>query len=139
MKKYFFITALSFAGMVPATQAQNPIDKAAAQVPVTPPRPAFNVKTIANNIMSKLGPTLALTAVQKPKVLSSVTDFLTKKSGILSLATSDKAQYAAKLAGLNTGLLDKLKGVLTASQYTQFLGLKPKTADATNPLSQLFF
>jgi len=139
MKKYFFITALSFAGLVPAVNAQNPLDKVKAQVPAAATNAGFNVKSIASGIMSKLGPSLALSAIQKPKVLSTVTDFLNKKSGILGLATSDKAQYAAKLAGLNTGLLDKMKGILTASQYTQFLGLKPKAASATNPLSQLFF
>jgi hypothetical protein len=72
-------------------------------------------------------------------MLGAVTDFLNKKSGITALVTSDKAQYVAKLAGLNTDFLGKAKGILTAIQYTSLLGLKPKTADATNPISQLFF
>lgn len=132
MKKYLLLVMLVL-GITVTGMAQNPITNAQSKVA------GFDVKSIANGIMGKLGPALALTAIQKPKVLTSVTDFLNKKSGILSLATSDKAQYVAKLAGLNTDFLGKMKGILTATQYTQLLGLKPKTADATNPISQLFF
>jgi hypothetical protein len=119
--------------------SQDPLAKVKEQVPATTAAPKFDVKSLASGIMGKLGPTLALTAIQKPQMLSTVTDFLNKKSGIIGLATSDKAQYVAKLAGLNTGFLDKAKGILSATQYTSLLGLKPKVADATNPISQLFF
>lgn len=139
MIKYFFITALLFKGLVSVAHAQNPLDKVKAPIPSAATNARFNVKSIASGIMSKQGPSLALSAIQKPKVLSTVTDFLNKKSGILGLAKSYKAQYADKLACLNTGLRDKMKGILTASLYTQFLGLKTKAPSPTNPLSQLFF
>ena len=120
-------------------EAQDPLNKVKEQVPANVAAPKFDVKSIADGVMSKLGPALALTAIQKPKMLGAVTDFLNKKSGIMGLVTSDKAQYVAKLAGLNTDFLGKAKGILTATQYTSLLGLKPKTADGTNPISQLFF
>jgi hypothetical protein len=99
----------------------------------------LDVKSLASSVMSKLTPSLALTAVQKPQVLSAVTSFFQKKSSIMSLATTDKAQYSSKLSGLTSGLTTKLKGILTADQYAKLLGLKPAKASPTNALSQLFF
>ena len=134
MKKYVLMVVMA-TSVVSAGLAQDALSKVKTQATAA----GFDVKSIASGIMSKLGPTLALTAIQKPKMLESVTGFLNKKAGIISLATSDKAQYVAKLAGLNTDFLSKAKSILSATQYTQLLGLKPKTADAANPISQLFF
>lgn len=99
----------------------------------------FDVKSLATSVMGKLTPALGLSAVQKPSVLNAVTGFLKDKSGILGLAKTDKAAYATKFAGLQNGLFGKLKTILSVAQYTKFLGLKPKTNDVTNALSQLFF
>jgi len=132
MKKYLLFAMFAIA-VSSGLQAQDVLNKVQSQAP------GFNVKSLTSGIMGKLGPALALTAIQKPKVLDAVTGFLNKKSGIINLMTSDKAQYAAKLAGLNTDFLGKMKVILTATQYAQLLGLKPKVADAANPLSQLFF
>ncbi len=99
----------------------------------------FDVKGIATSIIGQLTPALGLSAVQKPNVLNAVTGFLKEKSGILSLAKTDKAAYATKFSGLQNGLFGKLKTILSVAQYAKFLGLKPKTNDATNALSQLFF
>lgn len=96
----------------------------------------LDVNGIANSVLGKLSPALSLTETQKPSVLTAVTGFLKDKSGIMN---TDKAGYASKFAGLQGGLFKKLKTLLTVAQYTKFLGLKPKTNDATNALSQLFF
>lgn len=132
MKKYVLVVSFLFTATTFIT-AQTPTVKLPTSAST-----GFDVKGIANSIMGKLGP-LALTAAQNPQVLSTVTDFLTKKSGILGLAKSAPTEYATKFAGLNSNLLGSLKTILTASQYTKFLGLKPKTNDVTNPLSHLFF
>lgn len=134
MKRYVLMVVMA-TSIVAVGVAQDALSKVKTQATAA----GFDVKSIASGIMSKLGPALALTAIQKPNVLENVTGFLNKKAGIISLATSDKAQYVAKLAGLNTDFMGKMKGLLTATQYTQLLGLKPKTADAANPISQLFF
>jgi hypothetical protein len=134
MKKYLMLVMLA-TGITSYAVSQDALTKAKTQAAAA----GFDVKSIASGIMGKLGPSLALSAIQKPKVLDAVTGFLNQKSGILNLMTSDKAQYVAKLAGLNTDFMGKMKGILTATQYTQLLGLKPKTVDASNPLSQLFF
>ena len=131
MKKYLLIFSFVFVAAT-TVEAQTP------QVKLPAATTGFDVKSLTSGIMGKLAP-LALTAAQNTKVTSAVTDFLTKKSGILGLATSKPAEYATKFAGLNSGLLSSMKGILTASQYTKFLGLKPKTNDATNVLSQLFY
>lgn len=137
MKKIFAaLLLLSVTGSV--TFAQGVLDKAkntakAAQAA------GIDVNGMANAILGKLSPALSLSETQKPSVLTAVTGFLKDKSGILGLANTDKAAYASKFAGLQGGLFKKLKTVLTVAQYTKFLGLKPKTNDATNALSQLFF
>lgn len=131
MKKYFFIVALFLATSI-VTNAQTPSVKMPVSVG------GFDVKGIASSVMTKLAP-LALSGTQKNSVLSTVTSFLTQKSGIVGLATSAPAEYAKKFAPMNTDLLGKMKDILTAAQYTKFLGLKPKTNDPTNALSQLFF
>ncbi|WP_119078552.1 hypothetical protein [Chitinophaga alhagiae] len=115
----------------PTAVAPQAVDAAKAQ--------GFDVKSMANSILGKLTPTLGLSAVQKPSVLNAVTGFLKDKSGIMGLAQTDKAAYTTKFAGLQKGLFGKLKTVLSVAQYTKFLGLKPKTNDVTNVLSQLFF
>ena len=99
----------------------------------------FDVNSLKSSILSSLTTKLALSAAQKTKVGSYITTFLTDKSKILSLATTDKASYASKLTGLTSKLTSNLKTTLTASQYTKFLGLKPATNSTSNVLSQLFY
>ncbi|WP_212003522.1 hypothetical protein [Chitinophaga sp. HK235] len=98
-----------------------------------------NAGGLAGSILGKLTPALGLTAEQQPKVSNLLTSFIQRKAGILPLQQSNPAAYASKFGLLQSGLFSKLKLVLTAAQYTKFLGLKPKTNDATNVLSQLFF
>lgn len=123
--------AFAQANPSPAAVAPKVLDAAKTQ--------GFDVKSLATGIIGQLTPALGLSATQKPSVLTAVTGFLKDKSGILGLAKTDKAAYATKFAGLQGGLFGKLKTILSVAQYTKFLGLKPKTNDVTNGLSQLFF
>ena len=138
MKQIFAILVLivlagsAFAQSNPAAVAPKALDAAKSAQ-------GFDVKGIATSILGQLTPALGLSAVQKPSVLNAVTGFLKEKSGILGLAKTDKAAYATKFSGLQNGLFGKLKTILSVAQYAKFLGLKPKTNDATNALSQLFF
>jgi hypothetical protein len=137
MKKIF--AALLLVSVTGSVFAQSGVlDKAKSTVK-TAQAAGLDVNGIATSILGKLSPALSLTETQKPNVLTAVTGFLKDKSGIMGLANTDKAGYASKFAGLQGGLFKKLKTLLTVAQYTKFLGLKPKTNDATNALSQLFF
>jgi hypothetical protein len=142
MKKSVFIAifalgvAFSAQAQISTDQLKNTVKSAAT---TTTAKAGLDVKSLASGIMGKLTPALALTSVQKPKVLTAVSGFLKDKSSILQLATTNKAAYATKLAGLTSTLSTKLKGILTAAQYAKFLGLKPATASTSNVLSQLFF
>ncbi|MEO6524919.1 MAG: hypothetical protein ABIN91_24750 [Mucilaginibacter sp.] len=98
-----------------------------------------NITGAKNAIMGKLTPALGLTTAEKPAVSTDVTGFLKDKAAILPLLNTDKAAYATKFTGLQSGLLGKLKTALTAAQYAKLLGLKPAAPSATNVLSTLFF
>jgi hypothetical protein len=98
-----------------------------------------NIGSVKDAIMSKLTPSLGLTPAQKPAVSTDVTDYLKSKAGIMPLANTDKTAYASKSTSLISGLSSKLKTVLTAAQFSKFLGLKPSAPSAGNVLSSLFF
>jgi hypothetical protein len=95
------------------------------------------VKTVAPKIVSSLNSALKLTSKQKSKVSSAVTKFMKSKAKISDLASTNKSEYATKLAGLTTKLNTKLKGVLTSEQYTKFMSLKSTTASGS-VVSKLF-
>ncbi|NLU90940.1 hypothetical protein [Chitinophaga sp. Ak27] len=128
------LSCVCFLG-VSGVKAQSILDKAkqatgAVQSPALPD---------AGSILSQLTPALGLTNTQQPKVQSLLTTFLKKKAAILPLQQTNPSAYTSKFGGLKSGLFSKLKTLLTISQYTKLLGLKPKTNDVTNVLSQLFF
>jgi hypothetical protein len=125
------------AGVASVTQAQ--LVDLTKQATAAAGAAGFDINKIAGDVMGKLTPSLALTAVQNPKVLGAVTDFLGQKSKILPLLASDPTKYASKFSGLFSGLQSKLGGILNPSQLTKFLSLKPKTNNPSNPLSNLFF
>lgn len=138
MKKIYFILALSF-GMLLSSNAQispSSLKNTAKKVSTAT---GLDVNAVSEKIMSKLTTALTLTKDQQPKVLATVTNFLKSKSEILALAGSDKSKYNTQLNALTTDLTSKLKPILSASQYTKFLGLKPTTNTASNVLSQLFY
>lgn len=135
MKKMMLL--IFFAGVyMMAANAQS----ALPSVPdITKQAPLLNIDGTANAILAKLSPALSLTETQQPKILNLVTNFIKQKVNILPLQQSNPAAYTSKFGSLKNGLTSKLKTILTAAQFSNFLGLKPKTNDATNVLSQLFF
>jgi hypothetical protein len=138
MKKIYFILALSF-GMLLSSNAQISTSSLKNTAKKVSTATGLDVNAVSEKIMSKLTTALTLTKDQQPKVLATVTNFLKSKSEILALAGSDKSKYNTQLNALTTDLTSKLKPILSATQYTKFLGLKPTTNTATNVLSQLFY
>ncbi len=138
MKKIYFILALSF-GMLLSSNAQISTSSLKNTAKKVSTATGLDVNSVSEKIMSKLTTALTLTKDQQPKVLATVTNFLKSKSEILALAGSDKSKYNTQLNALTTDLTSKLKPILSATQYTKFIGLKPTTNTATNVLSQLFY
>ena len=99
----------------------------------------FDVSSLASSIMGKLNPGLNLTAAQKPAVTDAVTNYLTSKSQIINLQQSDAAAYKQKQGSLFATLKSKLAGILLKNQLQKFLGMKPKTNNPLDAVSQLFF
>ena len=134
MKKLFLFAVLA-SFIFFNTQAQDALKQATSAATAG----GFDVKSLTNSIMGKLGPALGLTGTEKPGVTSAVSSFLGEKAKILPLQQTDAASYATKQTGLFNTLKSKLGGILTSGQLTKFLGLKPKTNDASNVLSNLFY
>lgn len=101
--------------------------------------PTMNVDGTASSIVSKLDKSLLLTAVQKPRLLNIVTGYLKQKIAIQPLQQSNLKAYTTKMNSMQNGLQSKLKPLLTLTQYTEYLGLKPKSYDETNVLSHLYY
>ncbi|HVI49454.1 MAG TPA: hypothetical protein VM802_31600 [Chitinophaga sp.] len=101
--------------------------------------PAMNVEGTASSIVSKLDKTLLLTDKQKPKLLSIISGYLHQRVNIQSLQHSNETAYRTKLNSMQNGLHTRLKPLLTLTQYTEFLGQKPKLPDETNVLTQLYY
>jgi len=99
----------------------------------------FDVSKLTSSIMGKLTPSLNLTSAQKPGVTNAVTSYLTDKSKIVNLQASDPSAYAQKQGSLFATLKSKLAGILLKNQMQKFMGLKPKTNNPLNSLSQLFY
>ncbi|QJB35275.1 hypothetical protein HF324_29790 [Chitinophaga oryzae] len=106
---------------------------------ILPQAPTMNVEGTASSIVSKLDKSLRLTDKQKPRLLTIVAAYLQQKVNIQPLQQTNSKAYATKLNSMQNGLHNKLKALLTPSQYTEFTGLKPKTFDETNVLSQLYY
>ena len=99
----------------------------------------FDVSSLASSIMGKLSPGLNLTAAQKPAVTDAVTNYLTGKSQIIGLQQSAPASYTQKQGSLFATLKSKLAGILLKNQLQKFLGMKPKTNNPLDSISQLFY
>jgi hypothetical protein len=101
--------------------------------------PMGDLGALGKNIATELGTKLLLNQIQSTKVGQLISTFLTAKSAILPLLKTDPTGFASKLSGAQGDLMDGLKTVLSPQQMTNFMGMKPKTNDATNVLSSLFF
>jgi hypothetical protein len=99
-----------------------------------------DVGKTTTGIVDDLTSKLSLPAAQKPKLTDVISGFLTKKKDITGLADTNPTSYLSKFNPLQKGLFDKLKGIMGASAFTKFLGLKPSGSGAAgNLLSNLFF
>lgn len=101
--------------------------------------PTMNIDGTASSIVSKLDKTLLLTDAQKPKLLNIITGYLRQKVNIQPLRLSNEKAYTSKMNSMQNGLHAKLKPLFTLTQYSEFLGLKPKSFDDTNILTQLYY
>ena len=91
---------------------------------------------IVSDLMSKL----SLPGTQKSGLTDAISGFLGKKKDIVGLADTNPTGYLSKFNPLQKGLFDKIKGIVGATAFTKFLGLKPSGDKAAgNLLSNLFF
>ena len=145
MKKMIAVIAL--VAVYSATRAQVTLPKTDAASGVSSALKNFvkppaigDVGSTTGSIISTLGSKLALSAIQKPKLTSIVSGFLTNKKSIIGLADSNPTSYLSKLKPLQSCLFSKIKTALGAAAFSKFMGLKPSGSDvAGNVLSNLFF
>lgn len=131
MKKILFLALLATAGMSTQTVRAEQMDVLKTVQTINKVNnTAKTAKTLANTLTSTLG----LSKTQEISVLSTLTKYIKSTNGISKLANSNAVQYAAQLAGINTNTLNSLKTILTATQYTQLLGL----GNSSNGISSLF-
>ena len=105
----------------------------------TEPPAIGDIGKTAGGIADLLGSKLSLSGDQKKSTLDAVTGFLKDKQGIMGLVKSNPADYLKKFNPLQSGLFSKLKTILGAAKFANFMGLKPTKDIAGNLLSNLFF
>jgi len=140
MKK--LILSIALFTMVASVSAQITLPKtdptALTKDFVKPPAIGDIGKT-TSGIMGMLGG-LGMSDAQKPKISDLIGGFLGQKQGILGLASKDPAGYLAKFNPMQKGLFDKMKGIMGATMFSKFLGMKPSGKNiSSNLLSNLFF
>ena len=108
-----------------------------AEIPAV--NPMGDLGALGKTIATELGTKLLLNQIQGTKVGQLISTFLMAKSTFLPLLKTDPTGFASKLSGAQGDLMGGLKTVLSAQQMTNFMSMKPKTNDATNVLSSLFF
>jgi len=144
MKLFFGILAL---GITSATcHAQDMMgklkDEAKQEVKTAVANPSAVVGNkgpeIRDAIMGKLGPALKLTEPQKAKVSSAIDGYLNKKASLAPTAATDKAAYTKQSGAAQSTMMSQIKGAISKGQYAQFLKMKPKAGDTSNPLSAIF-
>lgn len=135
MKKMIITSVVALFAITAQAQLGGMLDKAKAVAGAA----GVDANKLTTGIMSKLTPSLGLTAEQTPKVTNAINTFLAAKAQIMPLLQSNKADYAQKQSTLFSNLKTKLTGILLQNQMNKFLGLKPATNTPTNILSQLFY
>ena len=133
--------AFLFIASVGICSAQVTVPKTATSTKdfIKPPA-VGDVDKTTSSIVDDLTSKLSLPAVQKPKLIDIISGFLKQKKVITGLADSNPTSYLSKFNPLQQGLFGKLKGIIGASTFTKFLGLKPSGSGiAGNALSHLFF
>jgi hypothetical protein len=139
MKKITLVFLLIASFGICSAQVTVPKTVSSTKDFIKPPAIGDVAKTttgIVDDLISKL----SLPAAQKPKLTDVISGFLTKKKDITGLADTNPTSYLSKFNPLQKGLFDKVKGIIGASAFTKFLGLKPSGSGvAGNLLSNLFF
>ena len=129
------LCALGLCLQSAATYAQN----AMKTVSNTASTGGFDVNSLTKSITAKMTSTLGLSAAQQTSTTNAVSDFLLKKSSIVGMDKSNPSAYNAKFPAIFETLKSNLGTALTAAQMSKFLGMKPKTNDAKNVMSNLFY
>ena len=139
MKKIILAFALFACYSIGQAQVTVPKTVPSTKDFIKPPKIGDITKTtagIVGDLMSKL----SLPGTQKSGLTDAISGFLTKKKDIVGLADTNPTSYLSKFNPLQKGLFDKIKGIVGASAFTKFLGLKPSGSGAAgNILSNLFF
>jgi hypothetical protein len=139
MKKIVFTALIILAGVIISNssyaQLGGLLDKAKSEVSTS----GFDISKLKSSIMDKISPSLNLTSAQKPGVSDAIGNYLTDKSQILNLQGSNPTAYKQKQGSLFATLKSKLTGILLKKQMQKFMGMKPKTNNPSNSLSQLFY
>jgi len=139
MKKIILAFALFTCYGIGQAQTIDPKNISKTKEFIKPPA-IGDLGTTTNSIVDDLSIKLSLPAAQKPKLTDAISGFLTKKKDITGLADSNPTDYLSKFNPLQKRLFGKMKGVMGASTFTKFLGLKPSGRGAAgNLLSNLFF
>jgi hypothetical protein len=139
MKKIILACALFACYGISQAQTIDPTTISKTKGFIKPPA-IGDVGATTTSIVDDLTSKLSLPAAQKPKLADAISGFLSKKKDILGLADTSPKSYLSKFNPLQKGLFDKIKGIVGASTFTKFLGLKPSGAGAPgNILSNLFF
>ena len=97
------------------------------------------IKNLTSSIMEKLVPALGLSDTQKHETAKAINGFLRQKSRFLPIKEMDPVGYASNQDNLFDSLKSKLEKILQDQQMQKFLGLKPKTEESTDVLSNLFY
>ena len=139
MKKLILAFALFACYGTSQAQVTVPKTTVSTQDFIKPPAIGDIDKT-TSSVVDDLTSKLSLPAAQKPKLMDAIGGFLKQKKDITGLADSNPTNYLSKFNPLQQGLFGKLKGIIGASAFTKFLGLKPSGSGiAGNVLSHLFF
>ena len=139
MKTFILALALVCCYSIGHTQVTVPKTVPSTKDFIKPPAIGDITKT-ASGIVGELMSKLSLPGTQKTGLTNAISGFLTKKKDIVGLADTNPTSYLSKFNPLQKGLFDKIKGIVGASAFTKFLGLKPSADGAAgNILSNLFF
>ena len=94
----------------------------------------------ATSITNALSGRLGVASNQQSALQGIITGFLTDKTKLLPLATSNPAGYLQQFNPLQQTMLGKLRGILGTARFGQMMNLKPTGNNiAANPLSHLFY
>ncbi len=142
MKKAFFMIVCSITISLSYAQVTVPAGvpkrcRCRSKKEFVKPPAIGDIGKTTSGITDALMSQLKLPGTQKSGITDAVGSFLKSKSGIMDLAGKNPTDYLAKFNPLQSGLFDKLKGIMGAAKFASFLKLKP--AGAGNILSNLFF